>query len=515
VVLIENRHKVIRKRDLLEALWAGDALVPAVLTTAVGALRKALGDDARAQRFVRTLPSVGYHLVADVSQGRSLGSREVPAVAMARHASFVGRRRELEIFDAILDDPASTTRLLYVHGPGGIGKTSVLQEWVHRCEVAGVEIVQLDAEHISARPRPFEQALGSALGVEFEALRAAPQRRVVVFIDNFDVLASLARWFRESLWPRMPDGVRFVLAARSAPDARWRVDGGWVEAGVEVALPPFDEAEARRFLRGRGIATDDIEPLVEFTAGHPLALAIAADAVERGADPRALPTHREVIDALTETFTDRTPSPLHRRALEAASLLSSFTQRLIGELVGVDAADDLYDWLSRVSFVRPAPSGLQMHQLVREAVLGQLRWRDPLRLGQLAAHCYELHFDLLARTSDEAERIAITVRIMSLGRHNPALRPYYADDEVELAIEPGGRPSDHLAVREMVRRFEGDEAATILARWLASGFAALTLVRDGLDVAAGFTLSLQVPASRVQGLDWDPAMAVIARHLQQ
>lgn len=503
VYLVEHRSRVVAKEELLQELWRGEAVVPSVLTTAVGALRKALGDDARAQRFVRTVPSVGYQFIGELV---GAPSDAPPKVAMARHDWFVGRQGELELFDAMLD---SKTRLLYVHGPGGIGKTSVLQKWVHRCDELGRACVQLDAEHMPARPAPFEDALAAALGIDPRSVR----QPVVIFIDNFDFLATVARWFRETLWPQMPDAIRFVLAARTAPDARWRVDGGWRSAGDELALPPFGEDETCRFLQERGIAGEDVGPLFAFTGGHPLALAIAADAVERGANPQALPTNREVIDALVETFTDRTPSAHHRRALETASLLSSCNERLLDELAGAEDPGALYDWLSTLSFVHRTRDGLQVHALVREAVLGQLRWKDPDRLRSLAAACYEHHFALLDRTTNERDRVAITVRIMSLGRHNPDLRPYYADDNVKLSLETAASANEHDALCEMVRRFEGESSASILDRWLRSGHATIGLVRDELEVPAGFTVSLKLPASSLHEMTWDPALRVIVRHL--
>jgi hypothetical protein len=44
-----------------------------------------------------------------------------------RHRNFVGRRREVACFDEAVAG-RSPHRVLFVHGPGGIGKTTLLLE---------------------------------------------------------------------------------------------------------------------------------------------------------------------------------------------------------------------------------------------------------------------------------------------------------------------------------------------------------------------------------------------------
>ncbi len=41
----------------------------------------------------------------------------------ARRRNFVGRDAELELFRQALRDPDSPFAVLYIHGPGGIGKS--------------------------------------------------------------------------------------------------------------------------------------------------------------------------------------------------------------------------------------------------------------------------------------------------------------------------------------------------------------------------------------------------------
>lgn len=64
--LLRHAGEVVTRDELLAAAWAGRVVVEAVLTNAIGKLRRALGDEA--QSIVTTLPRVGYRLGVPVSR---------------------------------------------------------------------------------------------------------------------------------------------------------------------------------------------------------------------------------------------------------------------------------------------------------------------------------------------------------------------------------------------------------------------------------------------------------------
>jgi DNA-binding winged helix-turn-helix (wHTH) protein len=506
--LIDRRERVVTKEELLELVWANEHVVPDVLTTAVRGLRSALGDTARDQRIVRTVRNVGYQFAARIVPH----TQSVSAAARARHESFVGRQRELELFD-LMTSEHSTKRVLFVHGPGGIGKTSVLQEIAYKCALHGRLVVQLNAEQVAARPTPLESAIAEALDTTdlYGTLAQGPE--LVLIIDNFDLLVGLGPWFIDTFLPRVPESVFVVLASRTAPRPRWSADPAWQALVTDVLLGPLDDGEARHFLTARGISLTDTEAILRFTKGLPLALAVAAAAVERGAHPTEIPENRDVIDVLVEAFTDRAPSLRHRQALEVASLLSSFNEGLLAGLLDSDDALDLFTWLAALPFVRRVSAGLQVHALVRDALLTHLRWRNPERLGKLAARCYALHFQLLEDARDTVERITLTNRIMSLGRHHPTLRPFYTyDDLPEITIELSAT-RDVQALADALARQEGVTSAGIFRRWLELELGELWLARDDEDIPAGIALVLSLPIARLAELSWDPAISSISRYL--
>jgi DNA-binding winged helix-turn-helix (wHTH) protein len=58
--LLAQRPDVLSKNDLLAAIWPDTFVVEANLNVVVGEIRKALGDDRQAPRFIRTVHGVGY-----------------------------------------------------------------------------------------------------------------------------------------------------------------------------------------------------------------------------------------------------------------------------------------------------------------------------------------------------------------------------------------------------------------------------------------------------------------------
>src|SRR5436190_24259342 len=58
--LIEHRHRVVTRKELLERFWEGREVYEENLTKCVSEIRKALDDQQKPHRFNETLPAVGY-----------------------------------------------------------------------------------------------------------------------------------------------------------------------------------------------------------------------------------------------------------------------------------------------------------------------------------------------------------------------------------------------------------------------------------------------------------------------
>ncbi len=66
VYLIEHRNRLVRKQELLDAVWQDAMVTENALTRAIGLLRKAL-NDTHNPRYIETVPTAGYRFLANVT----------------------------------------------------------------------------------------------------------------------------------------------------------------------------------------------------------------------------------------------------------------------------------------------------------------------------------------------------------------------------------------------------------------------------------------------------------------
>lgn len=83
VLLMEQRHRVVTKRELLDAVWGRRVVVTeGVIARTVMKARRLLGDDAAQPEIIKTVQRVGYRFAGVVESGPKLATaRPAPAVA--------------------------------------------------------------------------------------------------------------------------------------------------------------------------------------------------------------------------------------------------------------------------------------------------------------------------------------------------------------------------------------------------------------------------------------------------
>lgn len=63
VFLLERRHEAVHRRDIFDHVWSDVVVSDSALSQAVRTLRRALGDDPREPRFIRTVSRHGYRFM--------------------------------------------------------------------------------------------------------------------------------------------------------------------------------------------------------------------------------------------------------------------------------------------------------------------------------------------------------------------------------------------------------------------------------------------------------------------
>ena len=126
--LVEHPQQLVSSYALLEAVWPHVHVQPEVLKGHVAAIRRALGDDADAPRYVATIRGRGYRFIAAVDTFAAGGQSGFFA---RRSERFVGRARELDaLLAAHQRARAGTRQIVFIAGEAGIGKTALVDEFL-------------------------------------------------------------------------------------------------------------------------------------------------------------------------------------------------------------------------------------------------------------------------------------------------------------------------------------------------------------------------------------------------
>jgi TolB-like protein len=109
--LIRSRERVVSKDDLIVNVWHGRIVSESTLTSRITAMRHAIGDSGRDQRFVRTIARKGLRFVGEVREQHS-GAEErvplrVPAEALERLAPILPEKPSIAVlpFTNMSGDP--------------------------------------------------------------------------------------------------------------------------------------------------------------------------------------------------------------------------------------------------------------------------------------------------------------------------------------------------------------------------------------------------------------------------
>ena len=89
--LVAHANRLVTKNELLDHVWAGVFVGDAALKVCIREIRKALGDDPRAPRYIETAHRRGYRFIAPVFQReRQWNSRPAPSTRVAAAAGDAG-----------------------------------------------------------------------------------------------------------------------------------------------------------------------------------------------------------------------------------------------------------------------------------------------------------------------------------------------------------------------------------------------------------------------------------------
>jgi predicted ATPase/DNA-binding winged helix-turn-helix (wHTH) protein len=431
--LVGHRGAVVRKEELLDAVWGDRFVSESALTTRIKAVRQAVGDDGRRQSIIRTVHGKGYEFVATAEEEQEDQTVVAPYAASTGSSlalpvqPLIGRETLL----AQLGEMIGERRLVTLVGPGGVGKTSLAMELartvgdqfedgVHVVELVGV--VDEDAT-AAALATAIDVNLRKSSSIDDAIVELLRPRRSLLVLDNCEhiiepVAGLVARILREAPTISIVATSREPLAV--AGERVWTVDPlptGPEVPGSRLGFEELVEIPAVALFVARAEAADPSFVLDETTAafvveicqrldGIPLAIELAAararaigvaqiahrldqrfgvlKAIRRGSDPR----HRTMHDAISWSYDMLDPD--ERSLFTALSVFAgSFDLHSAEALLPDGDALDLVTRLTERSMlaVRPQAGGLRRYEVLETLrEYGRARLTDARSAELFTAH---------------------------------------------------------------------------------------------------------------------------------
>ena len=425
---------------------------------------------------------------------------------------FVGRASELALFQQALQSDQPDFVVLHVHGPGGVGKSTLLREFARLAVGAGRVVVRLDRD-VEITTTGMWRALGQALGsdeVDPERVLSRWPARTVLLIDTYERFEPLDAWLREVLLPQLPNDCLVATAGRHKPASAWHTDIAWAGLTRSLALRNLSPAEGASYLAARGIPDKQRSGLVALTHGHPLALSLTADLTRPAERDEIIQLQNEpdLVRVLLERFVAHVPDEPSRTGLQVCAIVRATSEDLLRHVLGPADAARVFDWLSSLSFIERGPQGLCPHDLARDVLDADFRWRSPESYGATLGQT-------MVYLRDRAARVAVSEKdrawhdILFANRHAPGLKRFFKWDAVDVAYAATLTDDAVGLIVALVADYEGDESADIVKHWLARQPDAFIVFRHADGRFLGFMAQLDVHRADDTDVTRDPALQAI------
>ncbi len=445
-----------------------------------------------------------------------------PHLQHIRHTDFVGRQAQCEEFISLLEAPVPRANLIYVHGQAGIGKTTLLREYTFIAESTGIPTYFLDLRDAE----PSRDAVLAFLETRTPFVRDAtgmrladdaPQR-FVVLLDTCESVGEAGDHVLTKVLPVLPAQALVVAAGRTPGGVALHTDAGWRGVTHWQGLETLEPAEGRALLAARHVPDSAYDNILTFASGHPLALALVADAFEQNPgyqfEPHAAP---DVTAALLKRFVEEVPEASQRRALYALGLPPVTDEPLLAAMLAEDDVYIAFEWLRERSFVESTARGLRPHEMVRNVLAADLRWRNPRLFETLHHRARQYYADRLAQPGTDHSRVLADY--LFLFRDHPLVKPFmgkllegWAGRSLSKSEQLPVQEQD--AVRALINRHEGPAAAELAAYWMKAQPEAVHVYCDDDGALSGCLFALRLNRRDLSGAN-DPAVEAAQRYMEK
>jgi hypothetical protein len=285
---------------------------------------------------------------------------------------FVGRDAELAFLDRCMDsDPPAS--VVHICGPGGIGKSALLRAAARRARTIGWEVVSVDGRELGPASAVLESFVRQAARLRRGARGGGP----LILVDSYEQISALDGYLRRDLLPTLPDRALVVIAGRGEPDPGW-FSGGWEAVTARIDLHGLGQQDALALLSAHGLSDERVPAIIDWAGGSPLALSLAADTASAdsawNADTELM--RPEVLRSLIHRLAHAELRDVRMSALCIAAIARTTTPELLSAVLPRGEGESAYTQLCDLTVTEALGDGVTLHDLVRKALVADLRMRN-------------------------------------------------------------------------------------------------------------------------------------------
>jgi len=233
-VLVSNAGRLVTRDELRDEVWSGDTFVDFEqgLNFCIKQIRAALGDDAKAPRYIETLPRRGYRFVARVERPAAPAAGDGRVTLVVLPFENLGGDAEQEFFsEGLTDEMIAQLARLNPQRLGVIARTSAMTYKNSRKSIADIAR-ELGVTHVV---EGSVRRAGGQVRVAARLIHARDQTQI--WADTYD--RDLSDMLR--LQGELARAVAAGIQVKLAPDADRRIE----------RARPVDPAAYVEYLKGR------------------------------------------------------------------------------------------------------------------------------------------------------------------------------------------------------------------------------------------------------------------------
>lgn len=335
---------------------------------------------------------------------------------------FIGREHELQYFDNWLHAEHREHIILNVYGLGGIGKSTLLDQFQSSVHLKGGLFYSCDSRDFTHTPQEFTAFLAHLLQVPTHSafymdtlrqciirLEELSQERIIVLaFDTYESMQALDYWLREAFFSQLPQHVFLIISGRKALQDLWRPYPHWTRIVHPMPLNTFSTTDIQHYARYYNVTEQSkLHKLRLFTQGHPLTLSLLLESYskERNSSDDRLLSHLKLhLHQIVYQWLEEIKNEKLRRMVEAASIVQYFEQDLLAHMIEAPITPDEFNQFIQLSFIRQTNVGWNVHDIIQENLAKEMRLRVPRRYKAMWQRSISYYYKQLMNSSGEAER---------------------------------------------------------------------------------------------------------------